>query len=83
MESVDLAKLSGMSAASIAIVLLVYRILKSVKGKKFVSKCCGKKMDVGFDVQDMSEETPKLEIKNPIQSCPKENVALSIENVHH
>jgi hypothetical protein len=67
MDDSDLLKLSGVSGGTIAIILLVYKILKSVMGKKLVSNCCGRKMEVGIDVQD---STPKkdvcLEIKNPM-----------------
>ena len=59
----DLLKMSGVSAGSIAIVLLIYRILKSMKGKRFISVCCQQKMDVGFDVGTV--ETPK-EQNNPM-----------------
>lgn len=59
----DLLKMSGVSAGSIAILLLVYRILKSVKGKRFVSVCCQRKIDMGFDVKEM--ETPKVQ-NNPM-----------------
>jgi hypothetical protein len=59
----DLLKMSGVSAGSIAILLLIYRILKTVKGKRFISVCCQRKMDVGFDVKEM--ETPKLQ-NNPM-----------------
>lgn len=65
MEDSDVLKFSGASAGTVAIILLVYRILKSLLGKKLVSNCCGNKIEVGIDVQD---STPKeehiLEIKN-------------------
>jgi len=47
----QLLKMSGASAGTIAIVIIVYKILKSVLGKKIISNCCGKKMEVGIDVQ--------------------------------
>ena len=47
---------AGLSTSGVAILLVVYRLLKSVKGKKLVSSCCGRKMDMGFDVTDL---TPK------------------------
>lgn len=59
----DLLKMSGVSAGSIAILLLVYRILKSMKGKRFISVCCQRKMDIGFDVGTV--DTPK-EHNNPM-----------------
>lgn len=54
MDISELLSISGMSATAVAIILAVYRILKSVKGKKFVSSCCGKKAELGFDVKEMS-----------------------------
>lgn len=65
MEEADLLKMAGLSTSGVAILLVVYRLLKSVKGKKFISSCCGRKVDVGFDVREM---TPKQEIviENPV-----------------
>ena len=73
MDETELLKMSGFSAGSIAIVLLVYRILKSVKGKRFISVCCQRKVDIGFDIGNV--ETPK-EHKNPmivIDGTPSHN----------
>lgn len=60
---------SGLSAGTIVVILIIYRLLKSIEGKRFVSRCCGKKAEVGFEIKNM--ETPpandiSLEIKNPI-----------------
>jgi hypothetical protein len=67
MDDSDLLKLSGVSGGTVAIILLVYKILKSVIGKKLVSNCCGKKLEVGLDVQATTPQADVcLEIKNPI-----------------
>lgn len=67
MDDSDLLKLSGVSGGTIAIILLVYKILKSVIGKKVVSNCCGKKLEVGLDVQATTPQADVcLEIKNPL-----------------
>jgi len=52
---------AGLSTGSIVAIGLAYKIWKSIKGKKFVSDCCGLKGEVGVDVRDMSpaEEKPK------------------------
>jgi hypothetical protein len=67
----ELLKMSGASAGTIAIVLVVYKILKSALGKRLISNCCGRKIEVGLDIKD-SVPTPKdevcLEIKNPIHT---------------
>jgi hypothetical protein len=69
MDDTDILKLSGASAGTVGIVLLVYRILKSVIGKRFISTCCGQKFEVALDIKD-SVPTPKeetcIEIKNPM-----------------
>jgi hypothetical protein len=67
----ELLKMSGVSAGTIAIVLLVYKIAKQLLGKRLVSNCCGKKLEVGVEIKD-TVITPDvcLEIKNPIH---KEN----------
>lgn len=49
----------GMSSTGVAIVLIVYRVLKWLNKKKFVSECCGKKMEVGVSVVENS--TPRVE----------------------
>lgn len=75
MEVVDLLKMSGFSAGTITALFLIYKFLKSMRGKKFVSSCCGRKLDVGFDVRNMESQTPttlslpalnevKIEMKN-------------------
>lgn len=62
MDDVALLKMSGMSAGSLAILLLVYRLLKSAVGKKFVSDCCGRRGEVGFTVRSMSAENIAVEV---------------------
>ena len=69
MDDTDILRLSGASAGTVAIVLVVYRILKSVVGKRFISTCCGRKQEVGLDVRDAKTPTPEpvvIEIKNPM-----------------
>lgn len=53
---------AGATTTGVAIILLLYRFFKSVKGKKLVSSCCGRKMEVGFDVAAM---TP-VSVPNPL-----------------
>lgn len=71
MDDEQLFKMSGASAGIIAILLAVYRILRTVQGKRLVSNCCGKKLEVGFDIKDTiitPKEPTVLEIKNPIHN---------------
>lgn len=59
--------MSGMSATAITIVLIVYRVLKSVQGKKFVSSCCGRKAEIGFTVRDMAPTPPRTDSENNVR----------------
>jgi len=67
MDDSDLLKLSGVSGGTVAIILIVYRVLKSVIGKKVVSNCCGKKLEVGLDVQ---ATTPQADVCLEIKTNP-------------
>lgn len=68
MEETDLLKMAGVSTTGVAIVLIVYRVLKSIQGKKLVSSCCGKKMEVGVAVAPMTpkQEEVVVNIQNPM-----------------
>ncbi len=57
----DILSQIGMSSSGIALVLIGYKLFKYFKGHMLVSKCCGRKLEVGFDVRDM--DTP---IINPM-----------------
>lgn len=63
MDETELFKMAGLSTTGVAILLIVYRVLKSIRGKKLVSSCCGKRMEVGIDVGNM---TPHDVIINPM-----------------
>jgi len=65
MEEADLFKMAGVSTTGVAIILIVYRLLKTVKGKTFVSKCCGRKVDFSLDIKDTTT-TPLPEVVNPL-----------------
>ena len=68
MDDTDILKMSGLSASSLAIVLIIYKLLKSAVGKKLVSNCCGRKLEVGMTVTDMPT-TPRevrIEVQNPM-----------------
>lgn len=62
-------KMAGVSTTGVAIVLIVYRLLKHIQGKKLISSCCGKKLEVGIAVAPMTpkEECPVvIQVKNPM-----------------
>jgi len=65
MEETDLLKMAGVSTTGVAILLIVYRILRTIKGKKLVSKCCGKKIELGVDVEEMTPKADDMR-SNPI-----------------
>jgi hypothetical protein len=62
-------EMAGISTTGVAIVLIAYRFLKTMRGKKFVSSCCGRKMDIGFDVTDISPSTSSSTLKIPSTSA--------------
>ena len=64
MDDTDLLKMAGLSTSGMAILLIVWRVLKSVQGKKFVSTCCGRKGEVGVDVVAMTPP-PALALRAP------------------
>ena len=67
MEDSELFKMSGASAGTIAVILLLYKLLKGAVGKKLISNCCGRKIEVGLDIQATTpKEDIALEIKNPL-----------------
>lgn len=66
MDDGSLLKAAGFSTTGMAIVLVIYRLLKSVKGKRFVSSCCGRKMEIGIDVQEMTPHHIAIPIENPL-----------------
>jgi hypothetical protein len=57
---------SGMSAGLIAILLIVYRVLKSVNGNRMVSSCCGKKSELGFVIEPITPQATLSQAKAPI-----------------
>ena len=69
MDGTDILKLSGASAGTVAIVLLVYRVLKSLIGKRIISHCCDKTFEVGVDIKD-SVPTPKEEVALEVKNNP-------------
>ena len=62
MDDTDLLKMAGLSTSGMAILLIVWRVLKSVQGKKLVSSCCGRKAEMGVDVVAMTPP-PQLALR--------------------
>lgn len=58
---------AGLTTSGVAILLLLYRVFKSIQGKKLVSSCCGKKIEVGMDVVPMTPTPPSaIVVENPL-----------------
>ena len=77
MDDTDLLKISGLSASTIAILLIVYRVIKMMVGKKLISSCCGRKIEMGVDIAQMTPKPPEethIEIHNPIQKKSEHTV---------
>lgn len=62
MNETELLAMGGVSTAGIAIILVVYRVLKYINGKKLRSHCCGTDMTIGIVVEPI---TPTLS-SNPL-----------------
>lgn len=59
------------SSGAILAVGLAYKIWLMVKGKRLVSDCCGRKLEVGVDVRDMPHSPVHPEKTNP--PCPSQS----------
>ena len=81
MDDLDMLKTAGLSTSGLAIILIVYRVLKTMKGKRLVSSCCGKKLEIGVDVEEM---TPKqIVIQNPSHKRESPEASSSISVAPH
>ena len=61
---------AGIGTTTMAILFIAYRVLQSAKGRRFVSNCCGRKGEVGFDVRDMPPTPPEGTHSPPTASAP-------------
>lgn len=75
MDDADLFKMAGVSTTGFAVILIVYRFLKSIRGKKLVSNCCGIKGEISIDIQHVTpkptQEAMVINIRNPIHETEK------------
>lgn len=67
MES-DLFTQAGASGGVIAVLLLLYRILRHVNGRKFVSDCCGRRLTLGVRVDAMNTPPASPPLSAPVPS---------------
>lgn len=87
MDDGEILKMSGISASGVAIVLLIYRVLKTINGKKIRSRCCGRTMEVGVEVGDLTPKLTDKSLKNPNAELPQRqdlriDVASHPEDLH-
>lgn len=60
----NLLQQAGITGTTLVIILVAYRALKSCRGGTVRSKCCGKSMEIGLDLERQSSE---VEMKdNPL-----------------
>lgn len=75
---------AGLTTSGVALVLIAYRFFKSIQGKKLVSSCCGRRMEVGVDVVPMtppeitsvSLQVNKVQVENPLRLKRMETLGL-------
>lgn len=72
---------AGLSTSGVAILLILYRVLKTAKGKKLVSSCCGRKMEMGVDVQDMTPGAAPVDTAITIRNPVKQNESSDSKSV--
>jgi hypothetical protein len=53
------------SSGAVLATALAYKIWTMIKGKRLISDCCGKKLEVGVDVRDMPHSPTELEMTSP------------------
>ena len=50
MDASQLAQV-GMNSGAVAVLLLLYRVCVAVRGHLIVSRCCGRRLEMGYDVR--------------------------------
>jgi len=65
MDTTQLLTMAGFSTTGVAILAVLYKVWHSVKGRRFVSDCCGKKISVGVNTEDMTPRN-SLEVRVPV-----------------
>jgi hypothetical protein len=76
METTAMFELAGLSTSGVAIVLIAYRVWKTLLGKKLVSNCCGQRLELGMDVQTMTPSAT-VDTVNPLHLAKSEETQVS------
>ena len=50
---------AGVGSSTIAGIFIAYKVFKAIRGQRFISDCCGRRGEVGFDVRDMPPTPPE------------------------
>ena len=64
----DVASLqtAGLSSGTLAVLFILYRAWGAAVGRRLISDCCGRRVEVGVDVRDMAATpTEPIKIKTP------------------
>lgn len=62
----EILKSSGLTAGMVFFILAAYKIIKSMEGKQIRSKCCGRKMDIGFSIEEINTTPVVTVVENPM-----------------
>jgi hypothetical protein len=54
---------AGLSTAGIAILFIAYRMSKAIIGHRLISDCCGRRMEMGLAIADMSGTSPPASVE--------------------
>jgi hypothetical protein len=54
---------AGLSTAGIAILFIAYRVSKAIIGHRLISDCCGRRMEMGLAIADMSGTSPPASVE--------------------
>lgn len=55
----------GISSVGVAIIMIIYKVLKNMNNKRYMSSCCGKKAEVVIAVNEITEEEKKTPVPSP------------------
>ena len=66
----------GLSSGAVATILLIYKFISYTKGHLLILRCCGRKLDIGYDVKDSINSDDKKEnmtiiVDNPMKKDEK------------
>ena len=75
---------AGLSSAGVAILFILYRVCQAVIGHRLTSDCCGRRIEVGVAVSEMSGTSPPAPLQAiRIPNLPVEDVKQSAGGDSH